>query len=73
MSFAGSCGSPGSVYSPITPSPFVSTMVGHQPWAACSSPVSSYSFVFSQPTTSVDPLSQRVSFSSSANCRWWVM
>ena len=29
-------------------------MVGHQPWAACSSPVSSYSFVFSQPTTSVE-------------------
>ena len=73
MSLPDSNGSPGSVYAPMMPSPLVSTMVGHQPWAACSSPVSSYSFVFSHPTTSVDPLSQSVSFSSSANCRWWVM
>ena len=56
----------------MRPSPFVSITVGHQPWAACSSPVWSYSRVFSQPTASVEPLSQSVSSSSSANCRWCV-
>ena len=40
----------------ILPSPLVSMTVGHQPWEARSSPVSSYIFTSSQPMTSPPPL-----------------
>ena len=43
-----------------------------QPWAFASSPVSSNSFVFSQPTTCPPPLVQSVLLASSANARWCV-
>ena len=57
----------------IRPSPFVSTTVGHQPCASRPSPVSSKSFVSTQPNTSLlGRLRNRVSFSSCANCRWWL-
>ncbi len=42
------------------------------PCARTSSPVSSKSLVFSQPTTWPPPLVQRVWLASSANIRWWV-
>src|SRR3954470_15093031 len=44
-----------------------------QPCAFSSSPVSSNSFVFSQPTTGPPPLVHSVLFASSANIRWCVL
>ena len=78
VSSAGSCSATappraGSFHGLVTtPSPLVSSTVGHQPCDACSSPVSSYIFVSSQPMTCPPPLKYSVSLSSSANCRWWV-
>src|SRR3982750_1268333 len=43
------------------------------PCAFSSSPVSSNSFVFSQPTTGPPPLVHSVLFASSANMRWCVL
>ena len=47
-------------------------MSGVQPCDFSSSPVSSYIFVFSQPTTCPPPLVHNVLFASSANIRWCV-
>src|SRR5687768_17839629 len=71
-SFVGSAGWFGSVYASRFPLPFASITSGVQPWDFSSSPVSSNSFVFSQPTTGPPPLVHSVLFASSANIRWCV-
>ena len=72
LSFAGSTGAFGSVYSSRRPFPLRSMISGVHPCAFSSSPVSSQSFVFTHPMTGPPPLSQSVRFASSANIRWWV-
>ena len=51
----GLIGSSGSVHSVTTPSPFVSSTAGHQPWDASASPVSSHTSVLIHPTASFTP------------------
>src|SRR6516225_11029950 len=48
MSLFGSVGRPGCVYSPIFPSPFVSTIIGHQPCVVAVSCVRSHAAVLTQ-------------------------
>src|SRR5262245_22874511 len=72
LSFVGSTGWLGSTYASRLPLPFVSRISALQPCAFSSSPVSSNSFVLSQPTTWPPPLVQSVLFASSANIRWCV-
>src|SRR5205814_4243380 len=55
------------------PLPLVSRIRAVQPCDFSSSPVSSNSFVFSQPTTGPPPDVHSVRFASSANIRWWVL
>ena len=70
VSLVGSTSPSGSFHGvAINPSPLVSSTVGHQPCDARWSPVSSYIFVFSLPTTSVEPLSHSVPLALSANWR----
>src|SRR5579864_6619120 len=74
MSFAGSIGWPGSVYSSRLPLPFVSRTNGVQPCDFSASWVSSYILVFSQPTLSPPGLlNQSVLLASSANMRCCVL
>ena len=70
VSRRGSTGSPGSFHGlVIAPSPLVSMTIGHHPWEARSSPVSSNTCVSSHPTTFESPLNQSVSLASSPNWR----
>src|SRR3954469_6172368 len=76
LSFAASSGSPGSTQSSRLPLPLVSSTNGVQPCARSSSPVSSKSLRFSQPSAGLPAppaLVQRVLFASSANTRWCVL
>src|ERR1700730_7429453 len=74
MSLVGSIGCPGSVYSSRLPLPLVSRMNGVQPCDFSASWVSSYIFVFSQPTLSPPGLlNQTVLLASSANIRCCVL
>src|SRR5881275_1585030 len=73
LSFVGSTGWSGSTYASRLPLPFVSRIRAVQPCDFSSSPVSSNSFVFSQPTTGPPPDVHSVRFASSANIRWWVL
>ncbi len=68
---ARSAGSPGTFHGfVILPSPLVSTTCGHQPCAACSSPVRSYSRVLTQPTIGPSSsLKYTVWLASLSNCR----
>src|SRR5215216_33988 len=73
LSFAGSTATFGSTYSSRVPLPFVSRISAVHPCDFSSSPVSSNSFVLSQPTTGPPPLVHSVLFASSANMRWCVL
>src|SRR5262245_46498945 len=55
MSLLGSVGRPGCVYSPILPSPLVSTIIGHQPWVVVVSCVLSQAVVLIHPMTLTSP------------------
>jgi hypothetical protein len=64
LSFEGSTSWFGSTEASRLPLPFVSRTSAVHPCDFAASPVSSNSFVFSQPTTGPPPLVQSVSFSS---------
>src|SRR5438552_14325590 len=72
LSFVGSTGCLGYTYASRFPLPLVSRISAVQPCERSSSPVSSNSFVLSQPTTGPPPLVHSVLFASSANIRWCV-
>src|SRR5215213_5550370 len=72
-SFVESAGWFGSVCGSRRPLPLASRTSAVQPCDRSSSPVSSYIFVFSHPTTGPPPLVHRVLFASSANIRWCVL
>src|SRR5216683_3515625 len=75
LSLVGSSGWLASTYSSRLPLPLVSRTSGVQPWAVCSSPVSSNTLRLSQPTTGVcgpPALVHRVLLASSAKIRWCV-
>src|SRR5690349_22220371 len=75
LSFLGSSGWFASTYSSRLPLPFVSMISGVQPCDFTSSPVCSYIFVFSHPTTPLagpPALVQRVLLASVPKYRCWV-
>src|SRR5256885_11227186 len=73
LSFVGSTGWSGSTEASRLPLPWASRIRAVQPCDFSSSPVSSNSFVFSQPTTGPPPEVHSVRLASSANIRWWVL
>src|SRR5439155_17259995 len=73
LSFVGSIGSLGSTYASRLPLPLTSRISAVQPWDFSSSPVSSNTLRFNQPTTGPPPLVHSVLFASSANIRWCVL
>src|SRR5215510_8621363 len=64
MSLPASAGLSGSVYSSALPLPLVSSTHGAQPCALAASPVSSHTFVFTQPAT--DPVPENHSVLSAS-------
>src|SRR5918994_4486291 len=72
MSLPACVGWPGSVHSSTLPLPLVSSTNGAQPCALTASPVSSHTFVLTQPATGPLPESHSVSSTSYPNCGWWV-